>query len=62
MTFVYTMQSSTTYSYSVWATSSFASHSSGLAILSIASSLIGAVSNPCTSPRPALFVLHYSSL
>lgn len=40
------MQSSTTSSYSVWATSSFQQHSGGLATLSIATSIISAVSYP----------------
>lgn len=47
----YTMQGSTTYAYSVWATSSFAAHSSGISTLSIATSIIGAVCKPCASRR-----------
>jgi hypothetical protein len=57
MYFVYSMQSSTTYLYAVYATSSFASHSSGIATLGVATSLISAVSKPCTplilAPRSA---------
>ena len=41
------MQASTTSSYSVWATSDFATHSGGLAALQIATSIISSVSNPC---------------
>ncbi|KAL7412358.1 major facilitator superfamily domain-containing protein [Mrakia frigida] len=46
MTFVDTMQSSTTYNYSVWATSSFQQHSGGIAMLSIATSIISAITYP----------------
>jgi hypothetical protein len=62
MTLVTTMQSSTSYNYSIWATSSFASHSSGLGILSIATSLIGAVANPCASAALPLCCSSISSL
>ncbi|GAA5990182.1 hypothetical protein JCM11641_004247 [Rhodosporidiobolus odoratus] len=43
---MYCQASSTTYSYSVWAISSFSKHSSGLASLSIATSIISAVCQP----------------
>ncbi|BGP13623.1 hypothetical protein JCM10213v2_001555 [Rhodosporidiobolus nylandii] len=46
MYWAYCQQSSTTYSYSVWATSSFAEHSSGLASMSIATSIVSSVCLP----------------
>lgn len=42
------MQSSTTFSYAIWATSGFGQHSSGLASLNIATGIISSVCLPCT--------------
>lgn len=41
------MESSTTYLYSIWATSDFQQHSSGLASLQIATGIISSVCVPC---------------
>merc|ERR1711977_756202 len=60
---VYSMQESTTYAYSVWATGSFQSHSTGLATLNIATSVISSVSVPFLGKfsdvfgRPYIYVI-----
>ena len=41
------MEGSTTYLYAIWATSDFQQHSSGLASLNIATSIIASVCVPC---------------
>ncbi|GAA5873307.1 hypothetical protein JCM8547_007065 [Rhodosporidiobolus lusitaniae] len=46
MYWMYCQQSSTTYNYSVWATSSFADHSGGIAALNIATGIISSVVAP----------------
>lgn len=48
----HSMENSTTWAYSIWATSDFQQHSSGLASLNIATSIISAVSVPC-KPHPS---------
>ncbi|VDB82796.1 unnamed protein product [Peniophora sp. CBMAI 1063] len=44
--FAYAIQGSTSYNYSVWATSSFQNHSAGLSALTVATSIIGSVCKP----------------
>ncbi|KZV71867.1 hypothetical protein PENSPDRAFT_650291 [Peniophora sp. CONT] len=44
--FAYAIQGSTSYNYSVWATSSFQNHSTGLSALLVATSIIGSVCKP----------------
>ncbi len=51
------MEGSTTYLYAIWATSDFQQHSSGLASLNIATSIIASVCVPCMSLSPLFFQL-----
>lgn len=46
------MEGSTTYLYAIWATSDFQQHSSGLASLNIATSVIASVCVPCKHTSP----------
>ncbi|KAG0661648.1 hypothetical protein C6P46_003869 [Rhodotorula mucilaginosa] len=63
MYWVYCQERSTTYSFSVWATSSFKQHSSGISALGIATSIISSVCLPFLAKfsdifsRPWVFVM-----
>ncbi|GAA5919883.1 hypothetical protein JCM6882_001990 [Rhodosporidiobolus microsporus] len=55
MYWMYCQQSSTTYQYSIWATSSFASHSAGISALGIATGIIGSVCQPFLAKMSDVF-------
>ncbi|GAA5833832.1 hypothetical protein JCM11251_005980 [Rhodosporidiobolus azoricus] len=52
---MYCQQSSTTYQYSIWATSSFASHSAGISAIGIATSIISSVCQPFLAKMADVF-------
>jgi hypothetical protein len=45
--FTYSMESSTTYAYAIWATSSLQTHAAGISATNVASRVISAVCLPC---------------